>query len=249
MPYVRTSDRSTPSCIITIQSTPVWSTTTWCTAISVIKSCVSSIERDLPLRRRVFLVLRFLLSSLFRFRNSRFSASSKTSLCIVPMAVFFNFSIALWFLFGELPKWLEKRFFRKFDWEDVSMGLLGVFETQEWDETGREFGGVGVFNYRSRFEMTLSGSNGRNPAPRKPPWMLLSDNDSGKAAQKAGRKSSLVMWVRPPFINSSICLPYVFFNGLKHPISKGWRIWNEWTGIQRVIMLFSLQYISKLTEW
>jgi hypothetical protein len=53
--------------------------------------------------------------------------------------------------------------------------------------------GVGVFNLRSSAEITLLGSNGRSPAPQKPPRMLLSVIAMLNAAWKAGKKSSLVM--------------------------------------------------------
>jgi hypothetical protein len=62
-----------------------------------------------------------------------------------------------------------------------------------------------------------------------------------KALKNAGKKSSLEMYVIDARINFSISVPYDLFNARKQPTSRGWSRWDEWGGIQRVIMLFSLQ--------
>lgn len=87
----------------------------------------------------------------------------------------------------------SNRFLIKVVCDEASIGLLGVWETQGWAVLGREFEGVGVFNLRSSVEITLSGSNGRSPAPRKPPRMLFSVIALKNAVWRAGKKSSLVI--------------------------------------------------------
>ena len=61
------------------------------------------------------------------------------------------------------------RFFRIDDCETTSVAVLGVRETQDPAEPGREFEGLGVVNLSSKVEITFSGSKGTIPAPRKPP--------------------------------------------------------------------------------
>jgi hypothetical protein len=52
-----------------------------------------------------------------------------------------------------------------FVWDDASIGLFGVLETQLWELVGRKFDGVGVLNWTSSLDITLSGSKGIRPAP------------------------------------------------------------------------------------
>jgi hypothetical protein len=55
-------------------------------------------------------------------------------------------------------------------------------------------GGVGVRSRTSSFNNTASGLNGTSPAPRNPAQMLSYVNVFLKAALKANRKVSLLIW-------------------------------------------------------
>ena len=125
--------------------------------------------------------------------------------------------------------------------------MLGVFDFHVLSST---VGGVGVRNRTSSFDSTASGLNGTSPAPLNPPWILLFVIDAKKAPLKHGRNSSLVMWLMWLRIRSSTWRPYAFFKGEKHPTSSGWSRCDECGGMQRVIILLSLQYCwNSIESW
>jgi hypothetical protein len=55
-------------------------------------------------------------------------------------------------------------------------------------------GGVGVRSRTSSFDNTASGLNGTSPAPQNPAQILSYINVFLKAALKASRKVSLLIW-------------------------------------------------------
>jgi hypothetical protein len=55
--------------------------------------------------------------------------------------------------------------------------------------------GVGVRSCISSCDRTISGCSGIRPTPRKAEHILAAVNDRVKAALKAGRNSSLVIWL------------------------------------------------------
>ena len=60
------------------------------------------------------------------------------------------------------------------DCERASVGFVGVCEVDESWSGWVGFGGVGVRNFTSSFEMTACGSKGINPATLKPALTLFS---------------------------------------------------------------------------
>jgi hypothetical protein len=58
-------------------------------------------------------------------------------------------------------------------YELVSIGFYSVLETQ-WVAGSGGLVGIGVCNWLSSFEMTLSGSYGIRLVPAKPPYMFFS---------------------------------------------------------------------------
>ena len=73
----------------------------------------------------------------------------------------------------------------KSDCEMASSGLDGVLEVQRVGSGPGDSGGDGVRKTTSSFEITLSGSNGTNPEPLKPPKMFAFVIDARNAAWKA----------------------------------------------------------------
>ena len=70
-------------------------------------------------------------------------------------------------------------------WESASRGFCGILETQgSAAPTGGPVG-VGVYNYMSNLERTLSGLYGTRPAPAKPPYMFFSVIEVKKALRNA----------------------------------------------------------------
>ena len=70
--------------------------------------------------------------------------------------------------------------------------LLGVQASQGASTRGA---GVGVRSYMSSFDRTASRQNGIRPAPQKAEQIFADVNDRVNGALKAGRNSSLVIWL------------------------------------------------------
>lgn len=84
---------------------------------------------------------------------------------------------------------------------------------------------INCINRRRRgaiLERTLCGSCGINLPPIKPPCMFFSAIEAKKASRNARRNSTLLTCVMCGRIEYSICRPYAFFTGPKHPTSSGW---------------------------
>ena len=95
---------------------------------------------------------------------------------------------------GELSRCLWILVLISVDWDNNSVGLLGVFDCHPRLLTVDPASLiVGVRSRTSSFDNTASGSNGTSPAPRKPPSILLFVIAVLKAALKHGRTSSLVI--------------------------------------------------------
>ena len=101
-----------------------------------------------------------------------------------------------------------------------------------------EFKGVGVRSFTSSLDITFSRSYGIRPALAKPPWIFLSIIEAKKALQNPQRNSSLLTWLIYIRIKSSTWRLYACFNGLKQLTLSGWSRWEEYRGMQSVMMLF-----------
>jgi hypothetical protein len=62
-----------------------------------------------------------------------------------------------------------------------------------------------------------------------------------KVDLKAGRKVSLLIWWMRLRAKAEIASLYLRFNGEKQATLSGWSRWDEWAGMQRVIIFFFLQ--------
>ena len=225
------------------------STATWASTCSWSIACLPFSAVITPLScNRVLFALRRRLSISFAFRRSWISAFTRAYSCIiafVPLAKDFNASKIgsgelLWCLLIHLSRYSV--------WNSASRTVVGVFEPQGVEGTISSTGG-GVRVCTSSFETTLSGLKGTSPAPLKADLMFLFVIVAWNALWKAGKNSVFETWVIEHLIKCSISRPYAFLSIPKHPTSRGWSRWDEWGGIQSVIMLFSSQYISKSAEW
>jgi hypothetical protein len=102
-------------------------------------------------------------------------------------------------------------------------------------------GSDGVQGLISSFDSTTSAFRGTKPVALKPALMLLDKKTLWCTARNTARNASLSMLLMWLFARAPISFLYARFKGEKQPTSRGCRIWEACAGIQRVIMLFSLQ--------
>ena len=178
------------------------------------------------------------VASLFTFSSLLTWKYKSMAVYIIIYTSFKSWPIAALIKVREEFWCLANRSSRNFVWEVNSASVFGIFDSHGVVSGGE---GDGVRNLISSFEMTASGLNGTSPAPWKLAWILLFVNVASKALLKAGRNSSLVMWLMWLRIKFSICRPYATFSGAKQPTSSGWRRWDKCEGMQSVMMFFFLQ--------
>jgi hypothetical protein len=82
-------------------------------------------------------------------------------------------------------------------------------------------GGVSVQRTTLSFDSTASGSCRTNPAPLKLTQIFSFVIDFSKAALKAGRKASFLIYLEPYRAKLLILLPYARFKGEKQPTLSG----------------------------
>jgi hypothetical protein len=85
-----------------------------------------------------------LLNASFAFRKVEISERRRAASCIVALAPFVNWSIAVNIDVGELFWWLEIRVLINSDCKLASKGFCGVLETQGVSEADGGLGSVGV---------------------------------------------------------------------------------------------------------
>lgn len=107
---------------------------------------------------------------------------------------------------------------------------------------------VGICSCISSLNSTASRLIRTSPAPLKPMQTFFAVNTWLKAALKTGRKVSLLIWWMRLHAKAKILLPHIYFNSKKQTISSGYNRSNECTGMQRVIIFFSLQQSWKQSE-
>lgn len=129
--------------------------------------------------------------------------------------------------------------------------VWGVPNTEELVDVPLQLeGGEGVDNEIFSFSNTWRGSNGFIPAAIKLFWIFWDVKTFWCAVGYAFKKSSLSIWLNPKRIFASTRPPYAYFKGPKQPTSRGCRRWEEWGGIQTVIISLSLQSLSnKGVRW
>ena len=213
------------------------------------KSCASYTVRVPSCHNYVFLALQRWLNIWFISWNLIFFFFKSAIWCMILCIFFANWSITLYSMFGELLWCLAIWFLMYSDCDEVSVGFCGIFETQRNMSQENDLEVWGVINFMSSLESMFQGFIGMSFVFLKFPLMFDSVIVASNTFLNAGKKFFLVMWVIWAWTKCLISVLYAFFIGLKQLTSSGWKRWNEWTSMQNVIMLLSLQYCSNLFEW
>jgi hypothetical protein len=100
---------------------------------------------------------------------------------------------------------------------------------------------VGVHSLTSSFDNIASGLYRTNPVPLNPAQILSFIIALLKVDWKAGRNCSLLIWWTWSCAKAEIASPYARFNSKKQATSRGWSRCDEYGGMQRVLIFFSLQ--------